>query len=49
MNGEEIYNKVRSISNMTERKQYLAKLTEEEKKLYTRYGAKLRQKGFKKY
>ena len=46
MNGEEIYNKVRSISNMTERKQYLAILSEEEKKLYTRYGTKLRQKKF---
>ena len=46
MNGEEIYNKVRSISNMTERKQYLAKLPEEQKKLYTRYGTSLRQRKF---
>ena len=46
MNGEDIYNKVKSISNMTERKQYLAILSEEEKKLYTRYGTSLRQKKF---
>jgi hypothetical protein len=46
MNGEEIYNKVKSISNMNERKQYLAKLPEEQKKLYTRYGTSLRQKKF---
>jgi hypothetical protein len=46
MNGKEIYDMVRSISNMTERKQYLAKFTEEQKKLYTRYGNSLRQKKF---
>ena len=46
MNGKDIYDMVRSISNMTERKQYLAKLPEEQKKLYTRYGTSLRQKKF---
>ena len=46
MNGKDIYDMVRSISNMTERKQYLAKLPEEQKKLYTRYGTSLRQRKF---
>ena len=47
MDGEQIYKMANSFTNMTDRKAYLSRLTEEQKKLYTKYNNKVRQDRFK--
>ena len=47
MDGKYIYEMANSQINLTARKQYLSTLTEEQRKLYTRYNNKIRQDKFK--
>ena len=47
MDGKYIYEMANSQINLTDRKQYLSTLTEEQRKLYTRYNNKIRQDKFK--
>ena len=47
MDGKYFYDMANSQLNMKDRKSYLSTLTEEQKKLYTRYGNKVRQDKFK--
>jgi hypothetical protein len=46
MDGKYFYEMANSQLNMTDRKLYLSTLTAEQRLLYTRYGAKLRQSKF---
>ena len=46
MDGKYFYEMANSQLNMTDRKLYLSTLTTEQRQLYTRYGAKLRQSKF---
>ena len=47
MDGKYFYDMANSQLNMKDRKSYLSTLTEEQRKLYTRYGNKVRQDKFK--
>lgn len=47
MDGKYFYDMANSQLNMKDRKLYLSTLTEEQRKLYTRYGNKMRQDKFK--
>jgi hypothetical protein len=47
MDGKYFYEMANDQLNMKDRKQYLSSLTEEQRKLYTRYGNKVRQDKFK--
>ena len=47
MDGKYFYDLANSQLNMKDRKSYLSTLTEEQRKLYTRYGNKVRQDKFK--
>jgi len=47
MDGKYFYDMANSQLNMKDRKSYISTLTEEQRKLYTRYGNKVRQDKFK--
>lgn len=47
MDGKYFYDMANAQLNMKDRKSYLSTLTEEQRKLYTRYGNKVRQDKFK--